>query len=270
MGIELRRLREAAGLSVQQAGELLCRSPSSISKYENGQVRLYRRELDRILDRYGLEDEALRARLHTLNDKGRQKGWWLQYRNIANPALIDYVSLEAEAEAIREYQPLLIPGLFQTEEYARAVITGEPGYNPEEPAEPYVELRLGRQRLLTGGSPPPMQVIIGEAALRQVRGGREVMIDQLQLLGDLGQLDYLTLQVLPFTVSARGASEGPLVMLDVAPSHCVVMSSHALGAVYSDLETTVERSTLVFEGLRRAALPEAESLAFVARVSAEL
>jgi transcriptional regulator with XRE-family HTH domain len=270
VGIELRRLREAAGLTIQQAGELLNRSPSSISKVENGQVRLYKRELDRILDRYGLDDQPLRDRLHILNDKGRQKGWWLEYKNVADPALIDYISLEAEAEAIRTYEPMLVPGLFQTEEYARAVITGVPMYDPDNPDNPYVDLRLNRQRLLTGGNPPPIRAIVGETALRQMRGGRQVMIDQLELLVDLAQLDYLTLQVLPFTRQPCPRADGPIMLLDVAPSHCVVMSNHVLGAFYSDLETEIERCTVVFDELQQVALSEAESLAFVQRAAEDL
>ncbi|MFF5265118.1 helix-turn-helix domain-containing protein [Actinomadura viridis] len=269
VGIELRRIRESANLTIHEAGRLLDRSPSSMSKVENGQVKLWKRELERILDRYCVTDPVLRDRLATLNENGRKKGWWLEYSGVADPLLLDYVSLEAEAEAICSFEPLLIPGLLQTEEYTRAVMSGDPVHGPAE-LEPFVALRMNRQRLLTRGSPPPIHLIVGETALRQVMGSREVMLDQLELLTELGRLDYLTLQVLPF--SARGPAwfDGPFIILHVQPDHRVVVANHALGAVYTDLVEEVDRCTLVFKKLRAVALSTEESLAFIQRVAGDL
>ncbi|MFI0353457.1 DUF5753 domain-containing protein [Actinomadura sp. 9N407] len=158
----------------------------------------------------------------------------------------------------------------QTEEYARAVITAVPLGDPQETVDRFVGLRMGRQRLLTCGNPPPIHAIIGVAALRQVMGGRAVMTDQLELLQELARLDHITLQVIPYDAGAHAALDGPFIILDVRPAHRIVLANHVLGAVYSDLAAEVRRCTLVFESLQKSALSKAASLALIEQVIEDL
>ncbi|WP_194293218.1 helix-turn-helix domain-containing protein [Actinomadura macrotermitis] len=269
MGIELRRIREARGLTLVQAAKLLDRSPASISKIENGYTKFYRRDLDMTLDRYRVGAPAFRERLHALNDAGRTKGWWQQYKNI-DPATLDYIGLEAEARTVRIFEPDIIPGLFQTEEYARCVIEEVPLGDEEQDKEPYIELRMNRQRIMTGGSPPDMHVVIGEGVLRMLVGGREVMLDQLELLAELAQLPYVRLQVMPYCNGAHATVDGAVTLIEIDPDLTVCVTTHLLGTAYFDDDKAVRVCTLLFDRLCSSALEESESLTMIEQAIADL
>lgn len=178
LGAELKRIREDAGLSLDAAGVRLGRSASSLSKIENGRVVLPRRDLTYILDCYDVTDEPLREMLYALARDGRKKGWWRRYADTLSPAAQDYMSLEADAAAVRTFQPLVVPGLLQSESYARAVIEAGIPLGPRN-VDRLLSIRMARQALLSAPSPPQIWLIIWEAVLRHTIGGRGVMAEQL-------------------------------------------------------------------------------------------
>ena len=215
---QLRELREVAGLTVTQAAHAAGWTPSNLSRAEN---RLWRQpnlvHLGRLLDVYGVSEAAQperRAELLQLARDGRRRGWWSDYR--VSDSYATYVGLEAEAAALRNYEPIVLPGLLQTAGYARALIaTRAPELSAEE-VEELVALRIERQeRLLSADDPIHIWAIVAEGTFRRMVGGADVMAEQLDHLTKVGQLPNVRLQVLPFSAGAA-PTRGPFAILRFA------------------------------------------------------
>ncbi|MGH3328451.1 MAG: helix-turn-helix domain-containing protein [Streptomycetales bacterium] len=272
LGAELRRLRDTSGLTLDEAGDKLERSPSSLSKIENGRVNIRPRDLRVILDGYGLTDEGAQEWLLNLARHGRRKGWWQSYEGVLSPAYTDLIALEADAASVRTFETLLLPGLLQTEEYAREVIRGPRiGSDPQE-IDTFVEVRTARQRVLARDEPLALWAIVGEAALRQQVGGPQVLRRQLARLRETAELPNVTLQVLPYDSGAHPGVDGPFAILGF-PEYAdmdVVLLENMTSSLYLEQEAEVIRYTVVFDHLRAAALPPAESLVLIAQVERDL
>ncbi|GAA3081259.1 DUF5753 domain-containing protein [Streptosporangium carneum] len=183
-----------------------------------------------------------------------------------------FIGLEAEAASIQTYQPQLVPGLLQSEAYARAVIeTDQPGISDEE-IDRLVGLRLARQRILTRPNPPALWAVMSEAALRNTIGGSSIMREQLLKLCDTRRLGEVTLQILPFTRGAHPGMLGPFHLLEFPrPSDIdVAYVEYLTGSIYLEKTEEVRRYRLVFDHLRAAALPPNESLALIGAVIEEM
>lgn len=185
LGQTLREIREARGLTLQQAARRLNRTPSSLSKLETGKRGIRRPALENMLDRYEVTDPDQRHALFDLARDAAKKGWWLRYEGKLSPAMLDYISLESEATDFRSFQLHLVPGLMQSEGYARAVI--QCGYYQDlvPDVDGLLEVRLRRQQVLFKEDAPHLWAIVSEAALRQMFGGREVMEEQFRRLLEL-------------------------------------------------------------------------------------
>ncbi|MGH3926320.1 MAG: helix-turn-helix domain-containing protein, partial [Pseudonocardiaceae bacterium] len=182
LGAQLRRLREAMGLTREAAGYTIRASESKMSRLELGRVSFKERDVADLLILYGVTDADERDSLLSLARQANEPGWWHRYSDLLPSWFQAYVGLEEAASRIRTYEVQLVPGLLQTEEYARAVTAqGLETKSPEE-VDRWVSLRMRRQRLLTRAGAPRLWAVVDEAALRRPIGGRDVMRGQLEHL----------------------------------------------------------------------------------------
>src|SRR5580658_3811636 len=181
LGSQLHRLRDSRGITAEQAAEAIRGSHSKISRMEHGRVGFKERDVADLLTLYGVTDSEERAALLNLAREANTPGWWHAYSDAMPAWLEPYVGLEAAASVIRTYQIQLVPGLLQTEGYARALIRQGAASNEDE-INRRAELRVSRQEVLGGPNPPQLWAVVDEGALRRPVGGREIVRDQLQHL----------------------------------------------------------------------------------------
>jgi transcriptional regulator with XRE-family HTH domain len=213
LGSQLRRLRESRGISREEAGHSIRASESKISRLELGRVGFKERDVADLLNLYGVIDPAERAPLLSLVREANTPGWWQIYSDVVPPWFQPYIGLEEAAILIRTYEVQFIPGLLQTADYARAVITPGPGADTATAVERRIRVRMNRQKLLTRPDPPRLWVVVDEAALRRPIGGRQVMRAQLEHLMAAAALPNLTLQVMPFWVGSHAGEGGAFSIL---------------------------------------------------------
>jgi Domain of unknown function (DUF5753)/Helix-turn-helix domain len=251
LGAHLRRLREHAGISREDAGYHIRASGSKISRMELGRVSFKERDVIDLLAFYGIADGEERDSLLQLTREANATPWWQKYQDAAPDWFGLYVGLEEAAQLIRVYEVQFVPGLLQTEDYARAVVLqGAPGLEPEE-VERRVALRLGRQKLLTRDNPPRLWAIVDEAALRRPMGGRDVLAGQIQRLMDLVSESNITLQVMPFKYGGHAAEGGAfhIMRFPEADLPDMVYVEYLTGALYIEKPEEVERYAAVMERL---------------------
>lgn len=271
LGKELQALREAAGLNHPEVAELLGCSVSKIYKLESGDVGLGKPDLTVMLDRYGIRDAASLKRLFELQRLGKQRGWWSRF-SLPGP-YASYIGLESDATAIHNFQLAVVPGLFQTDEYSRALIASHRPTEPVPEVDRLVEVRTLRQRELLSRDPPAtLLAILDEAVLRRQVGGPEVMRRQLQRLVDLGRLPNVTVQVVPFTHGGYVGTLGSISMLEFPEDlHSPVAYAETLaGDVYLESEVDVKRATDLMNQVRQAALNERRSAQLITAVVKDL
>jgi transcriptional regulator with XRE-family HTH domain len=197
----LKRLREQAAITADQAANEVGISKSAISRIENAQVSALPPVVRSLLELYGVEGEEVNALVQVARD-ARKRGWWQKYDDVLPAWFEVYVGLEAEASEIRTFQPQLIPGLLQTADYARAVIRAEHPDASDAEVDRRVELRMRRQR---DEDPPRLWVVLDEAALRRPIGGIEAFKSQLKRLVEVGEQPGNTIQVLRFDAGEHGS-----------------------------------------------------------------
>jgi DNA-binding XRE family transcriptional regulator len=216
VGVRLRRLRTEAGISRDEAGEAIRASEWKIHRLENGQVGFKERDIVDLLTLYGVSDPGEIAAVVGMALEANEQGWWHDYGDVLPQWFRAYVDLEQAATLIRAYEGQFVPGLLQTEEYARAVMGGALDEAPED-IERRVEVRVARQALLSSPEAPRLWAVIDEAALRRPIGASpDVMRLQLERLIDATKLPNVTLQVLPFDTGAHPAMVGAFSILRFA------------------------------------------------------
>ena len=239
LGTQLRRLREARGITAQQAARAIRGSESKISRIELGRNAVREVDIADLLSMYGITDETEREQLLSLAGQANQPGWWHRYQDILPPWFQAFVGLEESAESIRSYEAQFVPGLLQTEDYAAAVMAlGD--FEPDD-AERLVFLRKERQRRFTSGS-LRLWTIIDEVALRRPVGSPEVMRGQLEYLDAVCDRPGFTLQVTPHP--SRGhTAPGSFSILSFASPDLpdVVYVEQLTSAMYLDKKLDVER-----------------------------
>lgn len=255
---ELRRLREAAHLTIDEVGEKLECSASKISRIETGHVGVTPRDVRDMLELYAIDDDQREA-LVQLAREARKKGWWHAYNEVFTGS---FVGLESDASSLHTHQALLVPGLMQTEDYTRSVIRSIRPDNTEEEVERRVSARVTRQKLLTDVQPPEYWAVLDEAVLHRVVGGTAIMRAQLLKLIELCDLPHVTLQVVPFAAGAHAGMEGPFLILgfpEPADPDVVYVENTTTGS-YLEEPSDVYRYTLMFDHLRAAALNPSDTL----------
>ncbi|GAA4196532.1 helix-turn-helix transcriptional regulator [Microbispora amethystogenes] len=272
LGSQLRKLRESKGISRDQAGRCIRASESKISRMELGRVGFKERDVTDLLVLYGVEDDETRDVVMNLVDQANEPGWWHRFNDLLPTWFQAYVGLEEAAERIRTYEVQFVPGLLQTKEYARAVITaGAVGAAPEEIAR-RVDLRLQRQRILDGGNAPTFWAVIDEAALRRPIGGTEVMRGQVQHLIDLMNQPNITIQVIPFSFGGHAAEGGAFSILRFSDQDLpdIVYVEQLASALYLDKREEVDRYTGVMERLCAVSTTPAETVDLLRQIMTEL
>lgn len=247
LGAQLRRLREAAEISRTDAGYSIRASGSKISRMELGRVGLKERDVADLLTLYGVSD---RDGFLEMVEQSNQPGWWHRYTDLMPEWFQDYVGLEESASRIQTYELQFVPGLLQTEEYARAIAShGRPDLVDDE-VERRVSLRMRRQLLLAGPEAPRLWAVVDEAVLHRPIGGRRVMLAQLEALLDVTKLPHVTLQILPHQLSGY-AAEGAFSLLRFAAPELpdLVYIEHLTGALYLDKRDEIELYGRAFDQL---------------------
>src|SRR6516165_10011607 len=268
LGSQLHRFRDAAGISPEQAAYEIRASRSKISRMENGLVRFKERDVTDLLTLYGITDEQIRGRLVMLARQANTPGWWSKYGDIMADWFESYLGLETAASVIRTFELQFVHGLFQTEDYARAVtMLGHTSAPPDE-IERRVSLRLKRQDMLTGPEPPQVWSVIDEGALRRPVGGAAVMRAQLDHLVEMAGLRHVTIQVMPFSRGGHAAAGGSFTVLRFSEPEMpdVVYIEQLTSALYLDKHEDVDDYMEVMNHLSTEALTPASSARFVAEI----
>ncbi|WP_055478225.1 helix-turn-helix domain-containing protein [Sphaerimonospora mesophila] len=259
---ELRRLRENSGLSPEAAAARLGWSRSKISRIETGRTRASSADVSDICDLYGVDSRA-RAGLIQLAKEGRQRGWWTAYADVFTGS---YVGLEDEAAFIRQWEVQLVPGLLQTEDYARHVISaGRPGAPDPDDVHRRVRARMARRTLLSRPNAPELHAVLDEGVIRRPIGGPRVMRDQLDALLNSARRPNVTIRVLPYDVGAHAGLEGAFTILSFAEEADpdVAYVEGTAGDVYVESTEQVDRYRSAFARISDAALPAEESLKLI-------
>jgi transcriptional regulator with XRE-family HTH domain len=256
---ELRRLRERHQRTVLDVATTLGWSESKLSRIETAHTGVRRADLERLLDLYGVNG-ADRTSLTSIAAQSRQRAWWQTYGDALPMAYETYIQFEAEASAILTYEVQLVPGLLQTDEYARAVIQTDGVYDNEQVLGQRVAVRMARQAVLTRDPPPRLHVILDEAVLRRPIGGEDVFQRQMWRLIEASRRPTVTLQVLPFSVGAHRALGGSFTYLEFAGSdQPLVYCEGMTGGVVRNRSNELESYLTSFEALVAVSLSEPES-----------
>jgi transcriptional regulator with XRE-family HTH domain len=257
VGSHLRRLREAGRITPEDAGAAIRASASKISRLELGRNGFKPRDIADLLTLYGVNDGTERATLLTLAQQASLPGWWHTYNDLVPAWFGPYLGLEQAASVIRGYEVQFVPGLLQTEDYARAVIRLGHDSAGESELERRVSLRMRRQGILHGPNPPHLWVVIDEGALRRPIGGRAVMRAQIRHLIDIAELPRVTVEMLPFSAGSHTATGGPITILRFPEDAIrdVVYLEQLTSAFYPDRQADIDHYWHVMNRL----VTEAES-----------
>ncbi len=261
----LRQLREQARLTHDQVVAELRKgqgkwSRPKLSRIENREQGVKPREVEQLLDVYGVTEQPLRDRLVELASTAHERGWMVDIRKNLPDDFHAFLNLEVALVALRQFETLLVPGLLQTAEYARALITGVNTELAQDEVERRVVARITRQQILTRATPPHLHVILEAGLLERPVGTRLVMRNQLRRLAEATDVPNITIQVLPKSVGASPALEGPFSILTLPEPIPDVGYSEGPGrAVYIEDRDDVRAYTLRFDILTEQSLSLADS-----------
>jgi transcriptional regulator with XRE-family HTH domain len=271
LGTQLRRLREASGITREAAGDAIRASHAKISRLELGRVGFKERDIVDLLALYGVTDAAECEEFLGLARRANARGWWHQHGDILPSWFEMYLGLEQAASVIRTYQVQFVPGLLQSEEYARSVIrVGHQDESADE-IDRRVQLRMTRQKMLTEPGAPQLWAVIDEAALSRHFGSPRVMREQLEHLLEMTSMSNVTVQVLPFRFGIHAAAGGPFTILRFAESDLpdIVYLEQLNSAVYLDKRPEVEDYLAVMERVSVQADTPADTKALLREKLAE-
>jgi len=271
LGTQLRRLREAAGISREEAGHAIRASHAKISRLELGRVGFKERDVVDLLTLYGVTDDGERATVLELMRQANTKVWWQQHSDLLPNWFETYLRLEQVAKVIRTYQLQFVPGLLQSEEYARAVI-GHGHSRSTDELDRRVQLRMERQQMLHQPEAPHLWAVIDEAALTRPFGPTRVMRDQLRYLLEASAAPNIHVQVLPFRSGAHAAAGGSFSILRFAEPDLpdVVYLEQLTSAVYLDKRSDVEDYVMIMERVSVQAETPTRSAATLRRLLSEI
>jgi transcriptional regulator with XRE-family HTH domain len=272
LGAELRRLREANSLKLEEVAEQLGLAPSTLSRIETGKAPTKTAYLTSMLGMYGIDDPAVRKVLVDMAREGHRKGWWSIYDDVLPSGFDIYVGLEAEANGLRSYETDVVHGLLQTTDYAAAVLRELRPRDSAEQVSRGVDLRMQRQRLLDQDPPLDLWLILDEGAIRRNIGGAKVMRPQLDHLIQASRWSNVTLQVLGFETGAHAGLVGPFSILEFPQrgDSEVAYTESVGGMIYLEKEREVRACAEAFDRMRAAALSPAASIELIQQVQEEL
>jgi transcriptional regulator with XRE-family HTH domain len=270
LGARLRRLREAAEISRAEAGFAIRGSESKISRLELGRVSFKVRDVTDLLTMYGVTDPEKRETVLEMVAQSNEPGWWHRYTDLVADWFQDYLGLEESASRIQTWEQQFVPGLLQTEDYAKAIASH--GWSPlmGHSVPRQVAVRMRRQALLAGVGPPKVWAVLDESVLRRPIGGRRVLLAQIEHLLKLTKRPNITLQVVPYQFSGY-AAEGSFTMLRFAEPELpdVVYLEHLTGALYLDKRSDTELYSRAFDRLTVDAHTPDQTRQLLAKARAE-
>ncbi|WP_425576011.1 helix-turn-helix domain-containing protein [Streptomyces axinellae] len=272
LGKRLQHLRESAGVTYEQAGRALDVTHATIRRMEKAEVGLKVPYVEKLLRTYGVEEPDELEAFIALAREANQPGWWHRYRDVLPEWFSVFVSLESESQVIRAYEPHYVPGLLQTESYARAVLRAGMPHAPEGEIKRGVALRMERQSVLTRDEDPPLLwAVVDETVLRRQIGGTEVMREQIDHLLQVTERTNVALQVMPFSAGPHPAMYGPFHLfrfpIDELPD--VVCSESLVGAVYLDQRDDVSTFLEALDRMSAQAVPVARTRAVLSALRKE-
>ncbi|QVQ52003.1 helix-turn-helix domain-containing protein [Spiractinospora alimapuensis] len=264
LGQLLRKLREDNSITLKEAGEYLQKDFSSVSRFELGTFPVRRGDLTALMDLYGIDDRAQRDMLIQMCSEVWQTGWWESYsKDDVWGSTIDLVWLEGRAKKLQMFAALTLPGMLQTEDYARALITAVDDQATTQQINRWVELRMGRQQILGRDDGPAVSVVLDEAAIRRPVGGSQVMSQQLQSLLSQIRSGCIEVRVLPFAVGPHASPEGGFTLLTLnEPFDSVAHIESRGGGIYLE-RGDVDHLLRVYDRLKESALGPQDSAAFI-------
>ncbi|MCG6493063.1 helix-turn-helix transcriptional regulator [Kitasatospora sp. A2-31] len=271
LGGELGKLRTSREMNAKDVAAALGWSASKLSRIESGQVPLQERDAAKLLAHYGVSSPEEVKHFLSLTRQSRQQGWWHAYGDALPEWFRAYVGFESDATKIVTYQCELVPGLLQTEKYARSVIRAMKPTESSEDVERRVALRMARQQILDRHDPPQLWAIIGEAVIRRPVGDGAAMAEQLHHLADMANdRPNVTIQVLPFSAGAHaamGASFSVLSFSDIPGS--VAYSEVTTSSIYTERPSEVARHEDAFLRLMAASVQPEKSISWLRKVAEE-
>ncbi|MFC4560669.1 helix-turn-helix domain-containing protein [Nocardiopsis mangrovi] len=271
LGSELRKYREAKGISRGEAGHHIRGSESKISRMELGRVGFKARDVEDLLRLYGVSDRMLISTMSQMARDTKKPGWWQQFGEALPNWFQVYVGLEEAATRIRVYEAQFVPGVLQTEDYARAIITGG-GAATDPMTEPRVAVRMRRQRHIERGNGVKFWAILDEAAVRRPVGGVEIMRQQLYRLIEFCDHPDITLQIIPFSAGAHAAEAGSFTILrypDFGLSDIIYLEQ-LTGSLCLDKRQDIDAYTMAMERLSVIAQPPADTKGILKQMIDEL
>src|SRR3984893_2109520 len=271
LAAELQRRREATGMSREEVARQLEWSTSTLFRIETGRNRPQPGNVRMLLELYGVTGPE-RDALIQLTREARQTGRWHSFRDVLPNPYEVYIGLEAGAASIRNFEPIVVPGLLQTEDYARATFRNGPRELDADEVQRRVEVRLARQEILARDDRPRLWAVIDEAVIHRAVGGVSVMRRQLRHLAESAQQGRTTIQVVPYRAGAHAGTTGPFVILDFPePTDPAVVYVETLaGDIYLEERSDVNRYTLAFDRLLAAALHPDDSVRMIERLASTL
>lgn len=270
---ELRKARQEASLTQEQVAAAMDWSLSKIIRIENGSVSISTNDLKALLRHYQIVDADRTEELVALARAARERSWWSVYRDVASPRLLQFIEYEAAAVITRNFEPLLIPGLLQTEEYARAVIRQFYEHPTAERLDSLMELRMKRQELLDRADPPLLFFILDEAVIRRLVGGKAVMRRQVRQLAEMASRPNVTVEVVPFGAGVHAGMNGSFVVLefpDAEDDDVLYLESTQGELIKPDLPEEILAYRETFEQLRELSLGPGDSVTYLNKVADEM
>ncbi|MFJ2177015.1 MULTISPECIES: helix-turn-helix domain-containing protein [unclassified Streptomyces] len=273
LGGELLRMREALGLRQSHAANALTASVAKVAKMERGLVPMRDPDIRALCHLYEENDAAVIDRLLGLakadRDRRKAKGWWNQYPELR--ALVEYVALEDIATGVRTWQGSFVPGLLQTPDYARSLAVGNADWDNPDEVERFVEAKMARQGRLTDSGPLGVWAVVGEASLRQLVGGRDIMRSQLARLTQVAALPNVTLQVVPFSAGSHPGMTSAFSIVSFAEPGAmdVVYMDTTSSTLWLESEADAARHNLKFDRIVRNGLAPQDSVALIERIRKE-
>ena len=272
LGTALRRLRDEAGLTTTEIGDRLGWSHSKVSRIETSRTPVTTVDVANLLAQYEIAGDEAEALLK-LAREAKQHGWWHNFSEVLPEWFESYLGFEVEACRISNFEPQVVPGLLQTEQYATAVLGAHALAMTPDEMDRWVALRQARQtRLTEKGEPLQLDVVIGEGALRQLIGGASVMRGQLRQLTALGELPNVTLRVLPFEAGTHPALNGAFVVLEFPDPEDprIVYLDNLVGSLYLESIREVGLYRLAYQKLQDLALQPDESARLIVKLTEEI
>lgn len=268
LAAELRTLRADAEVTREAVAQHTGIDMATLYRIETAKARPQNRTLKALLNMYGADTDH-QENLVALSKESTKQGWLQPYHQDLPEEYTAFISFEDEAAGLRAYESLVVPGLLQTEDYARAVIKGCLPSATDQQVDDRVQARLARKNVLTKPSPLQMWAIVDQAALHRVVGSRDIMFEQLNQLAAANDTPNITLQILPFEAGAHPGIPGSFMMLDFADpmdAELIYVDSMA-GELILESEAEIRRYGLMFDTLRALALSPDQSSEMIIRLN---